>query len=159
MFSLCFYRTTGRKSLCIKVQQDNAGPHVSEDNKDIMDTGLADGWTIEMACQPPRSPDLNVLDLGIFNAIQSVQYRWPTNKLDDLVVAVDNAFHSIPAATIDKCFVTLQKVLQCIIASGGGNDYKLPRVSKKHIVRGSATPLALPISKEVVLAGMRALQQ
>lgn len=98
---------TGRKSLCTKVQQDNAGPHVLEDIKDIINAGVAAGWTIEMSCQPPQSPNLNVLDLGIFNAIQSVQHRWPSNKLDDLVAAVERAFNSLPAETRDKCFLTL----------------------------------------------------
>ncbi|KAG3089646.1 hypothetical protein PI125_g17949 [Phytophthora idaei] len=29
------------------------------------------GWDIRMEFQPPKSPDMNILDLGIFNAIQS----------------------------------------------------------------------------------------
>ncbi|ETN19222.1 hypothetical protein PPTG_04597 [Phytophthora nicotianae INRA-310] len=82
----------GRKSLCIKVQQDNAGPHVAEDNADILEAGIEHGWTIEMTCQPPRSPDLNVLDLGLFNAIQSVQYRYPTHNHQGLIAVVEDAF-------------------------------------------------------------------
>lgn len=113
-----------------------------------------------MSCQPPRSPDMNVLDLGIFNAIQSVQYRMPTYSIQELAGVVDRAFWSIPLTTIDKCFVTLQKVLQCVIACGGGNDYRLPRVRKPHLASGrSVTPFALAIPKEIVIGGIRALQQ
>ncbi|ETI34119.1 hypothetical protein F443_19324 [Phytophthora nicotianae P1569] len=82
----------GRKSLCIKVQQDNAGPHVAGDNADILEAGIEHGWTIEMTCQPPRSPDMNVLDLGLFNAIQSGQYRYPTHNLQGLIAVVEDAF-------------------------------------------------------------------
>lgn len=140
------------------MQQDNAGPHVAEDNPAIGAAGLEEGWTIEMSCQPARSPDMNVLDLGLFNAIQSVQYKRPSHKLEDLVTAVQDAFESIPSSTIDKCFITLQKVLQCVIADNGGNSYKLPRVSKQHL-SGSRTPIALPIDKDVVMNGLRNLQK
>lgn len=42
--------------------------------------------------QPPRSTDLNVLDLSVFIAIKSVQYRLPTYKADALIGAVLAAF-------------------------------------------------------------------
>ncbi|ETP04014.1 hypothetical protein F441_19147 [Phytophthora nicotianae CJ01A1] len=73
-------------------KQDNAGPHVAGDNADILEAGIEHGWTIEMTCQPPRSPDMNVLDLGLFNAIQSGQYRYPTHNLQGLIAVVEDAF-------------------------------------------------------------------
>jgi hypothetical protein len=30
---------------------------------------IRDGWNLKLKCQPPDSPDLNVLDLGFFNVI------------------------------------------------------------------------------------------
>ncbi|ETO67802.1 hypothetical protein F444_15310 [Phytophthora nicotianae P1976] len=149
----------GRKSLCIKVQQDNVGPHVAEDNADILVAGIEHGWTKEMTCQPPRSPDMNVLDLGLFNAIQSVQYRYPTHNLQGLIAVVEDAFRSLPRTTIDKCFVTLQRVLQCVISCGGGNNYALPLVRKLFLnARSTATPSSLPIPKEIVTKGFRLLE-
>ncbi|ETL32426.1 hypothetical protein L916_14999 [Phytophthora nicotianae] len=149
----------GRKSLCIKVQQDNAGPHVAEDNADILEAGIEHGWTIEMTCQPPRSPDMNVLDLGLFNAIQSVQYRYPTHNHQGLIAVVEDAFRSLPRTTIDKCFVTLQRVLKCVISCGGGNNYALPRVRKLYLnARSNVTPSSLPIPKEIVIKGFRLLE-
>jgi hypothetical protein len=54
------------------VQQDNAGPHVKDDNADIMESGQEGGWDIQMVSQPPRLPDLNVLDLVLFYSLQSL---------------------------------------------------------------------------------------
>ncbi|KAG3094513.1 hypothetical protein PC121_g2980 [Phytophthora cactorum] len=64
-----------RKGSTVYVQQDNAEPHVLEDDSELEAAGSIGGWTIQMRCQPPRSPDLNVLDLGYFSSIQALQYR------------------------------------------------------------------------------------
>jgi hypothetical protein len=42
----------------------------------------SDGWNIALACQPPNSPDCNVLDLGFFTAIQSLQWREASSNID-----------------------------------------------------------------------------
>ncbi|KAJ8542514.1 hypothetical protein ON010_g12300 [Phytophthora cinnamomi] len=56
----------GRKTSVIRVQQDNAGPHVEEDHGEVLAAGKEGGWDIQMLCQSPRSPECNILDLGIF---------------------------------------------------------------------------------------------
>ncbi|GJQ67041.1 hypothetical protein Trydic_g21946 [Trypoxylus dichotomus] len=40
--------------------------------------------------QPPNSPDWNVLDLGVFNAIQSLQHQTPSKTLDQLIDCVES---------------------------------------------------------------------
>ncbi|GMF34895.1 unnamed protein product [Phytophthora fragariaefolia] len=120
----------GRKTSVIHAQQDNAGPHVEEDHGEVLAAGKEGGWDIQMLCQPPRSPECNILDLGIFNSIQSIQYRQPTNQIDGIIEAVASAFNCVKDQTIEKCFLTLQKVLKCIIINEGGNDFKLPRHRK-----------------------------
>ncbi|KAG2816895.1 hypothetical protein PC113_g23033 [Phytophthora cactorum] len=80
----------GRKSTTIKVQQDNAGPHVQDDNADIIEAGQeGGGWDIQMVSQPPRSPDMSVLDLGFFNSLQSLQHKTPTFDTEGLIAAVE----------------------------------------------------------------------
>ncbi|ETO86415.1 hypothetical protein F444_00044, partial [Phytophthora nicotianae P1976] len=56
----------------IFVQQDNAKPHVSPFDPDILAAGLEGGWSIRLIFQPPNSPDLNALDLGLFASLQSI---------------------------------------------------------------------------------------
>ncbi|KAG2896392.1 hypothetical protein PC114_g202 [Phytophthora cactorum] len=46
-----------RKGSTVYVQQDNAGPHVLEDDSELEAAGSIGGWTIQMRCQPPRLPD------------------------------------------------------------------------------------------------------
>jgi len=140
------------------VQQDNAGPHVQSDNADIVEAGREDGWNIQMISQPPRSPDMNVLDLGFFHSLQSLQYKTPTFTMDGLIAAVEAAFAKVSIFTLDKCFLTLQKVLGTIIACKGGNNYSLPRVRKHHI-RNGVIPTSLPVDVAVVDAGFHQLSQ
>nr|XP_043615805.1 uncharacterized protein LOC122587706 [Erigeron canadensis] len=57
----------------IFIQQDNAKPHISIDDEQFIQEASRDGFDIRLRFQPPNSPDLNVLDLGFFRAIQSLQ--------------------------------------------------------------------------------------
>lgn len=63
------------KHMVIRIQQDNASPHVEANDAEVLAAGREDGWRIIIDCQPAQSPDLNVLDLGYFNSIQSLQNR------------------------------------------------------------------------------------
>ncbi|KAG6966576.1 hypothetical protein JG688_00006722 [Phytophthora aleatoria] len=66
-----------------------------------------------------------------------------------MATAVKRSFDRLPSARIDKCFVTLQNVMQAIISHGGDNNYKLPRNSKEHI-RGLSMPSSLLIEEDAV---------
>jgi hypothetical protein len=60
--------------------------------------------------------------------------------------------------TIDKCFFTLQKVVECVIRAEGGNDFRLLRVQR--LFRGLATlPLSLYCDETVYETGKNALKQ
>ncbi|GMF49634.1 unnamed protein product [Phytophthora fragariaefolia] len=110
-----------------------------------------------MRCQPPRSPDLNVLDLGFFASIQALQYRKATYDTVGLIEAVQNAIDEIRWQTLDKCFVTLQKVMEAILVDSGGNGLKLPRVGK-HVAANGRMPLSVKVSEEAVMNGYSKLR-
>ena len=58
------------------IHQDNAKPHSQEEDKRIEEIAAADeGYQIKIKRQPPNSPDLNVLDLGVFAAIQALEHQ------------------------------------------------------------------------------------
>ncbi|MCP4504234.1 MAG: hypothetical protein GY822_30295 [Deltaproteobacteria bacterium] len=59
----------------LQIQQDNARPHIAANDKDWVDAVAATGMDVQLVNQPPNSPDLNVLDLGLFSAIQARQYK------------------------------------------------------------------------------------
>ena len=53
----------------IFIQQDNARTHNDHDDAEFCLEANKDGFNIRLTCQPANSLDLNVLDLGFFNAI------------------------------------------------------------------------------------------
>ncbi|GMF24317.1 unnamed protein product [Phytophthora fragariaefolia] len=114
----------------ILIQQDNATPHVPPSGPEVVAAGTADGGNIRLLFQPPNSPDLNVLDLGFFASIQSIQYRQQTRGIENLIRAVTDAFEGTSITTLDNIFITLQCVMQCIMTNAGGNRYPLPHMGK-----------------------------
>ncbi|GMF26661.1 unnamed protein product [Phytophthora lilii] len=76
----------------IVVQQDNAKPHVMVNDPEVLAAGQSDGWNITMLAQPAQSPDLNTLDCGVFNAIQSLQSFTVPRKPEYLIKEVERAF-------------------------------------------------------------------
>jgi len=63
------------RGMPIFIQQDNARTHVAVNDPTFVEAAQADGWDIRLTCQPPNSPDLNVLDLGFFAAIEALFYK------------------------------------------------------------------------------------
>jgi hypothetical protein len=47
-----------------------------------------DGFDIRLTCQPANSPDFNILDLGFFRSIQSIQYKKSAKTVQDLIPVV-----------------------------------------------------------------------
>nr|CCA15687.1 transposon protein putative [Albugo laibachii Nc14] len=126
----------GGRSSAIKVQQYNPGEHVLQNDADILDAGIKERWNIVMQGRPPRFPDMNLLELGLFNALHSVQYQTDSHTTGALTVAVNRDFERIQTDTIDKEFLTLQKVMEKVIENEGGNNFQLSRVKKIHFSRG-----------------------
>lgn len=137
------------------MQQDNAGPHILEGDPVVGAAGRRGGWKIRVTCQPPRSPDLNVLDLGLFHSLQSIQYQDSSFTVEQLVDTVVRSFERLPSETIDKCFVTLQGVVAKVIDHLGHNDYKLPRM-RSRFYRSCAPPLSIPCESALVDRGFEA---
>ncbi|KAF0706049.1 hypothetical protein AaE_014278, partial [Aphanomyces astaci] len=111
----------------VKIQQDNASPHRCV-TTELLHANEVIGITIEN--QPPNSPDFNVLDLGFFNSIQSLQHQKSTRSIEELIGAVESAFYSLPSDTLAKTFITLQKVMEKSLEMLGSNNYKLPHLRK-----------------------------
>lgn len=55
------------------IQKDNDGPHVVEVDKALKAILERGGRRIKFLSHPPNSPDLNALDLGFLNLIQSLR--------------------------------------------------------------------------------------
>jgi len=121
----------GRKKGHIWIQQDNAKPHFGSDDPEVLEAGKSGGWNIQMMNQPPQSPDLNVLDLGFFNAIQSLQASKVASKIDDLVEAVLLSYSEISPTLLERNFITLQSVMNKVLEHDGHNNFKIPHLKKE----------------------------
>lgn len=126
----------GKRNGTIYLQQDNASPHACAEAA-VATAGLDKyGWDIRVSRQPAKSPDLNILDLGYFNSIQALQHKKRAYNVDTLIEAVEQSYAELEVKTLEKCFLTLQAVMEEIMLAKGGIDYDLPRVKKKHFPDG-----------------------
>ena len=109
----------------IFIQQDNARTHIDHDAAEFCREANKDGFNIRLICQPANSPDLNVLDLGFFNAIQSLQYKESPTTVDELVNVVVKSFETFPTVKSNHIFMTLQLCMIEIMKEKGSHKYKI----------------------------------
>jgi len=83
-----------------------------------------------MINRPTNSPDLNILDLSYFSAIQGLQYEKALNGLEELISAVLQSFDELAVDKLENNFLTLQKVMECVMLCDGGNDFKWSHLHK-----------------------------
>jgi hypothetical protein len=115
----------------------------------IVEAGQEGGWNIRLLCQAPNSPDLNALDLGVFNAIQMLQYSIPRMRIDALIDSVDTVFQQLKADTVNDIFLTLQTCMMAILNEKGGNLYKLPYLVKAKLRNATRLPVSLSCRMEL----------
>ncbi|ETP39281.1 hypothetical protein F442_13242 [Phytophthora nicotianae P10297] len=127
----------------IWVQQDNAKPHVLPDDPEVLVAGRAGGWSILFRNRPAQSPDLNVLDCGFFNAIQSLQSVTVPRTAEDLISEVERAFASTTTTTLNKTFLSVQLIVQSIMRHNGGNAFGLSHMQKDKLLRAGELPDSL----------------
>lgn len=123
----------GRAHSSIIIQQDNAKPHLAENDAELIAECQKGGWDISFRCQPPNSPDFNVLDLGFFNSIQALQHQNAPKSIDELIECVHQAFEDLEWPSLDDVFLSLQMVMNSCMKCEGGNQYKLEHMSKKKL--------------------------
>lgn len=74
------------------IRQDGAPAHIAETMQSLLVAaatriGL---WNIKLELQPPKSPDVNVLDVLFFSALQAAQWqRMPDLTIDGLIQPVN----------------------------------------------------------------------
>ncbi|ETO99442.1 hypothetical protein F441_23144 [Phytophthora nicotianae CJ01A1] len=121
------------KGVPLIIQQDGARCHVEPNDPAILAACRADGWDICIEMQPPNSPDTNILDLGYFCSIQALQYEESPNSIDELNECTIASYQNLQPETLEDTFVSLQKVMECIIQDLGNNNYKRPHIGKSKL--------------------------
>lgn len=149
--------------LTVYVQLDNAGGHGVASSVDILNKigeKAHPRLRIHFHCQPPNSPDLNVLDLGAWHSIQKAVPRLvhdpsiPKGSIEDRIMKiVPETFSKWNAQ--QKCtdlFETL-RAFQCeVIESNGVNTFKQPHTNhlKMRIASLKSTELPLPSLPDIL---------
>ena len=120
-----------QRNKTIMIQMDNALPHITEDNQAWKDARSGGVMDVKLVRQPPQAPDLDVLDLGLWNLIQALQKKEPIMHTNfELVRCIEKCYKAVPLTTVDSCFVTLQNMLREVKDANGGNYFKTPRKRK-----------------------------
>ena len=106
--------------------------HISEDDKVFKDTLMEKGINGKLYTQAANSPDINLLDLGVFRAIQSFNDTAPKNE-EELIQLVSVAYESYPWNKINHTWLTLQCCFNQIIMHNADNNYNIDHISKEKL--------------------------
>ena len=129
----------------------NAGSHrIDNEDKDCTEAVRNSGLNIKIINQPSNSPDLNVLDLGYFNSIQSLQQQSKMTTIDKLVSCVVDSFNNLSMRPLHNIWITWQLVMLQIILSDGDNTYVLPHKNKCLLERDGLIKTNVVISEDIV---------
>ena len=103
---------------------DNAGGHGTDDAK-ILYSDILKKFNVEIIWQPPRSPKVNMLDLGVWMSIQSVVtqvHHMRRCHHDALAKSVFDAWNNnLSSKAFSSVHDRLQIVFSCIYDDKGGN--------------------------------------
>lgn len=117
------------KGPVVKIQHYEARPHTGVGlNASVESFGLADGWKFKFHQQPVQSPELNILDLGLFTSLKTRVWKLKGRALniDDLITKVIQAYSEYDVNTLDNIWCHLYTVYNQILVSNGDNQFKEP---------------------------------
>jgi len=134
----------------VRLQHDNAKVHFKSDDPIWIEAaGQSNRVTFVLVEQGSNSPDNNVLDLGFFRPLQSIQFRQgPAKTIDGLIANVLKAYELYEPVNLEKNWLTHMSVMDCIIRRDGDNDHSLPHINKDGIMRQRGKlPRSLDVSR------------
>ena len=127
------------------IQQDNAKPHILDDDIVFREAATLDGFSFHLVQQPPNSPDMNVLDLGFFRLIQPLQHQKSAYNYAQFILVVNAAFGSLQPNALKFVCITLQACKVEVIMNIGGIDYHIPHINKSKLAREGRFPYFLGV--------------
>ena len=104
---------------------DNAGGHGTSDSKEEYVRILKEEYNVTVVWQVPNSPETNVLDLGVWMAIQAEVeniHRTKVMQNDVLAASINTAFDNLEERILLHVYNRWIKVLDLIIKGEGDNQ-------------------------------------
>ncbi|XP_057540701.1 uncharacterized protein LOC130818554 [Amaranthus tricolor] len=133
----------------IWIQQDNIKPHILTNDQALNEEANKDEVNIRLVCQPASSPDMNILDLGLFSALQSIQFKSFQKDLKDLIKAVNDAYDTFKPKLLNYTWIQYQLCMLEVLKARGGNNYKNPHIGKQRLDRLGMLPRQLEVPPEL----------
>ena len=121
-----------RLSRKIWIQQDGAKSHINTDDNEFKEVLQDQELNAGLFTQAANSPDVNLLDLGFFQAIQSFNDVAPKNK-QELIQSAQDVYTNYPRKRLNGMWLTLQIVFNQIILCNRDNDYNVEHLSKENL--------------------------
>ena len=90
------------------------------------------GINTKLYIQAVNSPDINLLDLGFFGAIQSFNDSTPKDE-EELIELVSMAYNNYPQNMINQTWLTLQCCFNQIIMHTSNNDYNIDHIATEKL--------------------------
>jgi len=100
--------------------------------------------------QPPNSPDLNVLGLGFFRVIQSLQCQKAPLSIDELINAVETSLNEMKGERLNHVFLTLQSWMIEVMKAKGANNYKVSHMMKERLEQEGNLSIQLYYNIDIV---------
>jgi hypothetical protein len=112
----------------VSIQQDEASAHILDIEIEFCQLATQGVWNICLLTQSAKSPDLNVLNLNFFRALQSSQWSSGYQRiiLEGLIRQVQTAYANFKPWKIDLEFLTIQTCMEEILKIYGSNNYRVP---------------------------------
>ena len=119
------------------VVMDNAGGHGTDEAKKEYETVLNEKYNIHIIWQIPRSPYTNLLDLGVWCALQARVEKEHKGKRCDTTSLTNSIYRTWGNHTLDevisKVNKRLEKVLHLIKEGEGSNELVESKRGKKYL--------------------------
>jgi hypothetical protein len=139
-----------RSAATINIQQDGAGAHVTGNcpvwKAYLEEMGLSE--KIKLYEQAANSPDLNVCDLGLFNAIEKAYQKECPSGFSDIIECVKKCYWEFPMEKLNHLWLTRMQCMNEILKSGGDNIYKIPHMGKQKLERQGNLPRVIQVVEE-----------
>jgi len=109
--------------------------------------------TVRFTEQPANSPDMNILDLGFFRALEARTHGLKAARtLDELIDNVGKAFDDYEPRLLNRIWLTHASVFNRVIADEGGNNFDIPHMKKDALEKEGALPIQIDLSHDATLA-------
>ena len=141
------YPWTDRLSRKIWIQQDGAKSHINTDDNEFKEVLQDQELNMGLYIQAANSPDVNLLDLGFFRAIQSFNDAAHKNE-EELIQSVQDTYTNYPGKRLNRTWLTLYSFFNKIILCNGDNDYNIKHLSKEKLERTGQLPNVLDVVDE-----------